>query len=208
MAVIRLEALRQLAAKIRCEVAEFVSACIGQADPSRRETFPSLSIQPGPWIYNPHQADEHHDPAPDRVVMNVGYHEGTIELRIGAATSYQRALLEQKVLDVFLGTPLKPGVLLTPVLACPALGDFTAAWTLEEDRWIEEFAFDNDWYSQISVIGVVPALVTRKNSHTIEQLQLGLTEDFGVAVDENTFNTTQGIEVVQVNQDGTISPVP
>ena len=210
MAIIRLEALAALADAIACDVAGLAGAiCVGQADPGHEIDFPSLALKPIRWTYFPHQADEAFDPAPDRVVMNVGYWEGDVQLILGARTAYRRYELEQQIIDLFLSTPLQPGILNTPVLACrDKLGPFLASWQLEADSWQNEAAFDQQFYSTIVVTGVLPALVTRKHSYTIEQLQLGLATESDVAADPATFNTQSSIEVVQVQADGSIQPVP
>lgn len=201
MAVVKLEALNQLAKQIRCTIPELSRVCIGQADPSRKEPDPSLSLIPaGKWTYEPHQALEVYDPAPDSVVMDVGYFSGSIEIRAGASNAYKRAELEQKLLDLFLSDPGRPGVLLSTVLSCPALGRFVAAWTLDDTEWISDFAFDSDFYSQISATGIIPALVTRRGVYTIRQLQLGLSQDFGASTD---FSSSD-IEVVQITENGTL----
>lgn len=210
MAVIRLDALDALAQAIACGVPALSGAiCVGQADPSHELAFPSLAIKPIRWTYSPHQAEEHFDPAPDRVVMDVGYWEGDVQLILGAKTAFRRYELEQQVIDLFLSKPLAPGVLDTPVLACrDKLGEYIASWELESDSWEDNAAFDQEFFSTIIVTGVLPALVTRKGSYTIEQLQLGLTEELGLAADPATFNTLPEIEVVQVQSDGSIQPVP
>ena len=210
MAIIRLSALEALVKHITCEIPELEGqVCVGQADASHDLTFPSLFVKPISWTFNPFQAEEVYDPAPDRVVMNVGYWEGEVQLQLGAVTAYQRYELEQKLIDLFLETAMAPGVLETQVTDCrDKLGPFWAAWYLESDRWEDESAFDQQFYSTIIAEGVLPALVTRKGAYTIRQLQLGITEDFNLTVDETTFNTNPAVDVVQVNEDGTISAVP
>lgn len=210
MAIIRLEALKQLSAAISCEIPELDgNICEGQADASHKLAFPHLVLKPIRWTYVPHQAEEVYDSAPDRVVMNVGAWEGEVQLILGHKHAYGRYELEQELLDLFLSTPMQPGILNTPVLACrEKLGPFTASWELDADAWQNEAAFDQQFYSTLFITGILPALVTRKDAYTIEQLQLGLTEDFDVSVNAQTLNTLSQIDVVQVNSDGTIQPVP
>jgi len=204
MAIVRLEALKQLSKAITCAVPALKDRiCVGQAPSSREMRWPSLAIIPVRWRYFPDQALEHSDPAPDRVIMNVGRHESTIQLRLGASTLFERMELEQEISNLFLETPLHPGVLLTDVTACPL--EFRAAWELEEDEWRNELAFDKAYFSITQLTGIIPALVTRLDAWTIDQLQLGvaLGDDFGSA----TFGPP-GVEVVLIAEDGTITPSP
>ena len=201
MAVVRIEALRGLGAALRCAIPSLPPICFGQQPANKALKFPSLAIDPRQWKYHPDQAAETHEPSPNAVVMNVGRHQADVEIRIGAATLFERYELEQKILDLFLGTPGHPGVLLTQITACESLGDWTAAWELESDEWRDERAFDRQFYSLIMITGIIPALVTRRGAYTINQLQLGLD----LSGPTSTLPLSD-LDVVQINQDGTISP--
>jgi hypothetical protein len=208
MAVVRLEALKGLACAITDAIPELRNRiCLGQADPRKDLQFPSLNIDPIRYKYDPNQAQERHEPSVECVVMQVGAHAGTLQLRLITKTSDERAVLEQKIIDLFLETPLHPGVLLTVISSCPSLGDFLAAWEFDTDEWDDEGVFNGHFYSVIALAGILPALVTRGSSHTIEQLQLGLTHDFDAEFNPTTFNTSALVEVVEINQDGTIQAV-
>ena len=140
MAILRHHALSQLA---EC-IAEHVPAlkgriCAGPAESPQRLSFPSLSIIPVRFRYFPDQAATHQTVGATSVVLNVGRHEGTVQLRLGAQTHRQRTELEERVLDVFLGQLGRPGVLLTTVPLCH---DATVAWELDTDEWDSEKAFD------------------------------------------------------------------
>jgi len=209
MAIIRLEALRGLELAITCAIPELEGrVCVGQAPAGHPLGFPSLQIDPRRWTYFPDQALETYEPAPNAVVMNVGRHQADITIRIGASNLYKRYELEQKLLDLFLSTPLHPGVLFAQVTACEALGPFTAAWELDTDEWRDEKAFDKEFYSNVTVLGIIPALVTRRDAYTIDQLQLGLNITPTPTDGNLPPFTPPGVEVVQVNSDGTITPVP
>lgn len=202
MAVVRLEALRALANTLAACLPQLeVGVCVGQRPYGSVQGWPNISVYPFRWTYTPHQALEVYEPAPDTVIMDVGHHTASVQVRIGAATAGERYELEQAFLDVFLGTPLKPGVLITRVTACENLGPFVAAWTLDDDDWDDERAFDSEYYSTITLTGVIPALVTRRGAYTIEQLQLGITPDL------TQTDMDPPTQVVQVNEDGTISAV-
>ncbi len=209
MSVIRLEALRRLEELIVCAIPELDGkVCVGQAPSGKDLTFPNLSLDPVRMKYFPDQALESFEPNQNTVVMNVGRHEGLLQIRIGAATLTKRYELEQAMMDLFLSTPLHPGVLFSQVTSCPSLGPFTAAWELDEDEWRDEKAFNNQFYSEITCLGIIPALVTRRDAFTIEQLQLGLTHEFGTVINSSNFNNNPDVEVVQINEDGTITAVP
>jgi hypothetical protein len=209
MAIVRLEALRELEKLIVCAIPELKGkVCVGQQGAGHDLAFPHLTLDPTKMRYVPDQADESAEPAPNTVVMNVGRHEGILQIRIGAASLFQRYELEQKVIDLFLETPLHPGIIFSQVTSCPTLGQFTAAWELDEDEWQDMAAFSNQFYSMITCLAIIPALVTRREAYTIKQLQLGLTHDFNTAFDEVSFNDDPPVEVVQINQDGSITAVP
>lgn len=205
MSVLRIRALEVLAECIAEEVPELAGhICAGPAEPNHKLEFPSLAIIPVRYFYQPEQAKEWRCPTHSDLVIEVGKHEARVVLRLGAATHRERVIIEQKVLDVFLSQPLRPGVIVNQVADC---FDAVVAWELEDEEWEDERAFDQKWYSDINVLGQIPALVCRPGSYTIEQLQLGVTDDFGTVFNQNTFNTSADVEVVEINQDGSIAAV-
>ncbi len=205
MAVIKLEALRGLREQIECAIPELEGKiCAGQSPPDRDRPWPNLSIDLGRLRYEPDQAEDVFEPSPDKSVVNVGRHEGPVMLRLGAATLGERYELEQRLLDLFLGQIERPGILLTRVLSCPELGQFTAAWMLDEEDWDDELAFDRKFYAILTLTATIPALVTRCGVYKIQDLRLGLA-DFGVPATPSTFGDVA--EVVRVNVDGTITPL-
>ena len=215
MAIVRIEALRALGAVIEAAVPELAgNVKVGQAPSSTTQTYPSLTIIPGPLKYEPNQALEQAtigDPAGGVVVFNVGAHSGPIQLRIVATTIGERWTLEQKVADLFLGEPMRPGVVVVPVTSCPDLGDWIAAFEYDGDQWMDMDAFDRKLESLITVNGVIPALVTRTDAYPIETLALGvmtgITVDFDKPITTDTM-VPPAVEVVQINEDGTVSAYP
>lgn len=207
MAVLKIEGLRGLEALIVCEVPELQGqTCVDQAAPSHDLSFPSLALTIERSRYLPDQEDEHHEPSPNAVVLNVGRHVQDIKLRLGTASTFQRAEIEQKIMNLFLGEEGHPGILFTQLTTCEELGPFVAAWELEEEDWQSEKAFDRQLYSELKVTGILPALVTRRGVYTIEQLQLGL--DIGPTVDLTAAAPAfADTTVVQINEDGTITPL-
>lgn len=209
MAVVGIEAIRYLAKAIMCVIPELSGRiCLGQADPRKELALPSVTIDPVRWTYHPDQALEVYEPAPNAVVMNVGRHESDVALNIGAKTTSKRYELEQKILNLFLETPLHPGILFGQVTACECLGPFVAVWELESDEWRDDRAFDQQFYSQIMLTATIPALVTRRDVYSIEQLQLGLNMTADPQDGDPPAITDLSVDLVQVNEDGTISAVP
>jgi hypothetical protein len=209
MAIIRLDALRALANCIQENIPELkTKVCPSQASANKRMTFPHLAIQAIGFKYFPDQALGVHEPSATKLVVNVGRHEGIVQLRLGSAARQRRYDYEQRILDLFLSEPLHPGVLLTPVTSCTKLGDWMASWELEEDEWNDEMVFDNAWFSIMTITGQLPALVTRCGVHTIEQLRMGLTEDLTTEFDASSFDTSPDIERVLINEDGSLDAVP
>lgn len=214
MPIVKLEAFR----RFRCAIERAVPAlegrvCIGQASDSKVQSWPHLEIDPIRFTYLPYQADEVHDPGPGRVVLNVGVHQARVQLRLGAKTPGERWELEAQLLDLLLGgedsdaAGERPGVLVTPVTACPELGEFVAAWELEEDEFQDAKAFDRQFYTIATVTGLIPALVTRTGAWTIDALHLGMTEDLEREITAATFYSDPTMTVVEVREDGTLVPV-
>ena len=206
MAVVRLEALRGLAAAL-ATVLPGIPIEVGQIAPAKRLSYPSVAIVPTKWRYWPEQEDTQRDDLPSSIVVNVGRHETTVQLMVAAATPQKRAELEQTIFDLFLGTELHPGVLLTQVTSITALGSFTAAWELEADEWRDEMAFSDQWWTMVEVTGIIPALVTRGSVYTIDHLRLGIAYDLAATIDADPFETTSDVEVVEINEDGTLTAV-
>jgi hypothetical protein len=205
MAVVRLEAMRGLRAAIECAIPDLHDhICVGQAPPDHLKKWPNLAIDPGRWRYEPDQEMEHHEFGADRVVFNVGRHDAAVVLRLGAQMIGQRAELEQRLIDLFLADEHRPGILLTPITSCAELGEFVAAWALDEDEWQDDDAIERHHFSVVTLSATIPALVTRCGIYRINDLRLGLA-DFGVTADPATFGTVA--EVVRINEDGTITPL-
>jgi hypothetical protein len=207
MAVLRYEALILLAKCIGDAVPAIRGKiCAGPAESPKRLGFPHLSINPIKFKYFPDQAAEPvelGDPdttehARGKVLLNVGRHEGLIQLRLGAQTARLRAELEEKILAVFLGREGSPGVLVTPIPKCH---NATVAWELDGDEWENEKAFDKKWYSIMTVMAQLPALVTRGSVYSIEELRLTLTEDLSTPIESVP---AEEQETVQISEDGTI----
>ncbi len=201
MAVLRIEVLKILAECIANKVPALRNRiCAGPAESPKKLGFPSLAIIPVRFRYFPDQASEYRDPGPGRACMNVGRHEGTVQLRLGAQTHIRRSALEDAILDVFLEREGAPGVLVT---AIPNVLDATVAWELDTDEWENERAFDKKWYSILTVMAQLPALVTRGSAHTMEEIRLTLTEDLTTPIEQLPAGDQ---ETVLIGADGSITP--
>lgn len=213
MSVVRIEALRALAALLELHIPELAGhVCTGVAPSSEHEMLPNLSILPTKWTYEPEQAEEAAVLPGNFVVWNVGQHACGMVLAIMAATPAQRWEIEAKVLDLFLSSvhPItempRPGVLVVPVTACPELAEWFAAFELESDEWVDTLALDRRYESRIVINGIVPALTVGRGVYTIRQLILGVTEDF-----DTTFTPATAIppavDLVSINEDGSITQI-
>lgn len=210
MAVIKLEALQKLKEAIEAGVPELCGRIHAGVSPANhKEEFPCLTINAvGPWRYQPEQEQEHSEPAvlTNALVVCVGEWQGTIQIALQTATLDERYQLEQKLTDLFLSTEGHAGVLLTIVTNCPELGDFLASWEFDEVDWEDERVFDQVAGSTLVCTGLIPALITRGNVYTIEDLRLGLG-DLGSTADAATFVSTATVEVLSVDENGDLTKV-
>lgn len=201
MAVIRSHAMKLLAECIALYVPELKGKIgAGPCEAPQQRQWPHLNIWPIRFTYHPDQAAWHKDLGPSRAVMNVGRHEGIVQLRLGANTHERRLDLEEKVLSVFLRTPGRPGVLVTPVPDCH---DATVAWELDTDEWENELAFSKKWFSILAVLVQIPALVTRDGAYSMEELRLTLTSDLTTPIDDVPASQQETAELLE---DGTVTP--
>lgn len=213
MAIVRLEALNALAALLQLEVPGLQCICEGVAPPSEQECYPNASLQPTRWTYEPEQREEHKTLPGNVAVFNVGQHSAPMVISIVTSTLQDRHEIEAKILNLFLGAehPLTgmamPGVLCLPVTACPELGDWLASFELESDEWNNADAFDRRYESKIIVTAIIPALTVKRNVYSVNELRLGLTPDMSKQFAPSPFVTASDVEVVRINEDGTISPV-
>jgi hypothetical protein len=209
--IVRLDAMDALARMIACEIPILEGhICVGQAPSSEQQEYPHLSIDPaGRWLFDPQQQEQKATLPGGRTIYNVGDHEVSVQLKLQTTTPRQRAELEQRVIDLFLaqedesGLP-RPGVIVVHVTACPELYRWTAAFELEGDEWDDEKAFDAQLASIITVRASIPALVTRCGEYTIQTLRLGIINDLEATVSPAM---SPPVEVVTINQDGSITPV-
>lgn len=203
--VLRIEALRALAALIQIEIPELEGrVCVGTSN--EREEYPNLSIQPTKWTYIPEQPSEAATLPGNRVVYDVGDHSCACVISVVATSAAQRWELEAKVLDLFMRTKHPhtgahmPGVILLQITACPDLSRWLATFDLESDEWNDTLAQDHRYESRIVATAEIPALTVDAAVYTIEQLILGVAQDLGTPV-----SASPPVELVTINADGTIT---
>jgi hypothetical protein len=209
MPVVRMEGLRALERKITAKVPALEGRVrIGFAPPGTIQVWPTLTIAPaGKWRHVVYDAAVPVRNLPgQRVVLDCGHHEVTVQLVVATTSYEERAELAEQILRVFrLDNELRPNVLVCPVTACVDLGDTFATFALDDEEWDDEQAFERTFEAIIATTGTFPALAV-DNVPTIDQLVLGL----GIAPAEG-FPTTldaPSVELVVINEDGTISPAP
>ena len=207
MAVIKIEAQRRLSDAIQCAIPALRGkVCDDAAPPTHNLELPSLAIETTRSVYWPDQESEQYEPSPSSVVINVGRHVLDIKLLLNTATTYQRALIEQQLLDLFFSIEGHPGVFFSQLTDCENLGPFIASWELQEETWKNERVFDRQAGSEIKINGIIPALTTRQGVYNMDQIQLGLNvgRDVDLSTDQPDFDT---VEIVTINADGTLSPL-
>lgn len=195
MAVLRLEALRQLELAIEAAVPALRNRVTRWA-PRQTPSFPGLELIPSKFTYHPDQARAVHRSSPGEVVYNVGRHEGIVQLRLAGQDPEMRAEVEQLLLDLFTGSKGHPGALITPVTTVPGLGAATCVWELEEEDWDDANGWTAGFWSTLTITAQIPALVTRGGTFTIRTLKLALDVTRGKPL---------GGVTVRVDSDGTLT---
>ncbi len=204
MAIVKLEALTALAAAIATAVPALAGKItIHQSVPSKIETFPNLAIVlSGRMVFDPHQRALHEDLGGNVVVWNVGAHEGPVQWRVTASTAIERSTLEAALIDFAMSRVGSPGIVVVPVTASALLSAWVAAFEYEDSTWMDQRALEREYESVITLNAIIPALVT-DSAYEITTLLLGLTGDFDTTFTPDTFSS---IGLVQINDDGTITP--
>ena len=207
MSIVRLEAYRRLALQIEAAIPDLRDQTrVMQVPPDQSWAAPCLAIiPPEKHAFYRQQESEHDKPTPSSLVVEVGWWTGTAQLRLAHATPAQRNEFEEKITQLFWQRENAGGVLLSPVTACRDYGRFTASWELEDSGWDDEFAFSSQHWSVSELSVTIPALVTRQGVYAIDDLRLGLTQDFTTPATSAAFDAMPGH--VRVNEDGTITPL-
>lgn len=209
--VVRIEALRALAALIEAAIPELAgNVCTGIAPSSELEAYPNISINPTRWRYDPTQAEQVATLPGNVVVYDVGTHECACVLSLVTTNPVQRYEIEQKLIDLWLSATNpagfeRPGVLVLAITACPELSEFVVTYDLDSDEWADGLALDRRYESRIMLTCSIPALTIARPIYTIEQLILGVTEDRTTTFTAATA-IPPAVELVSILEDGTVEP--
>jgi hypothetical protein len=211
MSVVRLCALEALSEVLVEAIPELDGqVCIGVPPNTHEQTYPSMTINPVRWKFQPEEIEELDMGSSGLSVRRVGTHEGMIQIRVLATTPGQRDELASRVVDVFAGFEDEdgcphPGTILARVTECGAV-PWTACFDLDRDEWINQRAFESKYEALIEVDAAIPALVTKPGVYSIQTLQLGFTSDFTTTYSASTMLASAAVEVVQINEDGSLEP--
>lgn len=171
--------------------------------PEEKATFPCATVlATGVMEFEAHnETDVWWDAVVDsgKVLEEVGEFLGTFEIRLYATSPAKREELEQDVIDLFMASPHRPGIIMQStgnltVMGAATLYSAPIAFSLDETEWREEFAWENRRFSFLDVRVEFPALVLQ-DAYTINSLRTAITQDLGSDVPD---------EVVEVQDDGSI----
>jgi hypothetical protein len=203
--IVRIDALEAFTAFVETQIPTLAGrTCAGQAPSSEMERVPNLSIEPSRWMYNPDTVEIVRSLPGNVLVYQVGWHEAACVVSVIASSPRQRAALEAQVIDLFLSAkhPLsgmhQPGLLAFTVTACPEVGEWQTYFELDADEWVETLALDRRYESRILVDVSVPALTVDAPVYSITSLILGVSGD--------STSSAGVVELVTINEDGTLSP--
>lgn len=204
MAIVKLDALTGLQAAIIAAVPTLANkVTVHQAVPAKVESYPNVAIVMAQRLaFDPKQRAMQADLGNNTVVWNVGAHEGPIQLRITATSSLERQTLDAALTDWLLGAPLAAGVRTVAVTSAPSI-PWVAAFEYSDAQWFD-YALEREYESVITLNAVIPALVTETPVYDITHLILGLTEDMSTTFTPSTA-IPPAVELVEINQDGTIT---
>lgn len=195
----RLEAIRWLSEYIQQEIPALLgNVCEVQGEPGHQLGNSSLAITPIQFEYLPSQASNLVATLPDRVVLDVGEYQGLLQLRITTGTLGLRYSLEEKILRLFIGTPLAPGILVGTITTCDEFGPFQVSFELNETEWNDARAADRQYSAIITVNSHSPALTIRTDAYAMQTVEVG-TE---------VGNTNSPTETIVIDEDGSFEQTP
>lgn len=207
MAIVKTQSLAAFAAAIATAVPALAGKItIQQAVSAVLETYPNLAIiLPGKMAFDPAQQLEHAQLDATTVVYNVGCFEGPLQLRLTTTSTLERETLENAIENFMLSREGSPGIQVVKVVDSAQLS-WVAAFEMDDEMWDDSGAMTRQYESIATLNCVLPALVTRSPVYTIERLVLGITHDFATTFTPDTF-APPDVELVSINQDGTITAV-
>lgn len=167
--VLRMEALENLRCLIEREIPELAGAiCVGVGAPGHTQGRTSLAIKVTRWQRTLFQAAKVQTIDPTTILMDVGYHKCTVQLRVTAPTPEERYRLSQALVDLFMATPLHPGTIMVP--ATGKCGErYIATFDYSGDDWNDEFAFDRK-YAVINTCEAQVPIVATREGYTISEI--------------------------------------
>lgn len=199
-------ALEAFGALVETEIPELAGrVCAGQAPSNEFEGVPNLSIEPTQWTYVMDDAQIVQTMPGYVVVYDVGVHQSSCVISIVASSTAQRAALEAKVLDLFIGAidPIQgfrtPGTLMVEVTSQPEVGIWWVTFDLDSNQWNETLALDRRYETRIVVDAEIPALTIEHPVYPIAKLVL-TTEASGTPA-----APTPPADAVTLNADGSIA---
>lgn len=159
--------------------------------------YPSIVVLSKRMEFTPWQEDEVDESVPGKVLVRVGDVEGDVEIQCAALSATEREDLEGKVTQLFLERELSPGVI---ALQTNPLNLGGVQWrhrpvvsyVLGDEDWREEFVFDSERYTFMTVDASLP-MYSPRDAKLINQLVLAINYDLGSDVPD---------EQRQVNEDG------
>jgi hypothetical protein len=202
MSVLRTHALDRLICAIEEAVPDLEGKICKMGEPQKARVWPTLQVLPVRFKYFPMQEHFHADISRSKAIFDVGRHEGTVQLRLGATTSSERYRLEDAIIDLFVSQEGRPGILLTEIDDCH---DAVVAWELDDDEWDNEKVFTKEYFSILTVRVQIPTLVYRDSVYTIEEIRLSLTEDLQT---EYSSLPDSSIETLGIDEDGNLTKYP
>lgn len=201
--------VESLAAALRAVLPDNVDVAACAADWEEPTKYPAVRVLPGKFTFDPWQEQEVDDTQSDKLFLQVGEFEGSVEIRVCATSKIVRERLEDVVSNFFLSRPYTPGVQVTTLPSGMTVGGFATtyqancAFSLDDEEWREEMAFTDKRFSFLGVDAWFPALVVRTGVHTIEQLVLVMEADVSTDVDAGPNPGAE--EGLLVADDGTLT---
>lgn len=183
--VVRKAALEALAAVIRDATDGAFSdhaIHVEDAEPDVEACWPNLVLNTmGSFSFEPFDADDVEGTATTATV-HVGDFSGRVRIRLGAKYKPERTKIGEAILQEFLKTPGKPGVLVVylsglQVGAVTLASDIPVAFRLDSTEWEEEMVFERKRFQDLAIEVEIPALVTWEQTYDINNLVVAFTED-------------------------------
>jgi hypothetical protein len=201
-----LQALRQVVVTAAAGLVDPQHVFAEDAEPDVRACYPNVAIDTqGSFTFDPFDADEVDASAPTTVTVHVGDFVGQVRIRVGSESKTERRKIGEAILQVFLNTPGKSGVLVVQLTGLVVGGVTLAAqvpvaFRLGDTMWDEEMVFDRKRFQNLVLDVELPALVTWTDTYDINSMVLAFTEDLTSA----TPDTVQ----VAVTADGDLEAYP